>query len=306
MAGVGTIVTPAVLMPLLLEIAKEEDIPENLTILLCIAGSIGGGLSPIAPTGVIGINLGRPVGLPSYTPIFMMSLVIYSIHGILYFLALGGWKLKKKPSTSRPPFVLNQGQLYTLIVMAVVIGCVLILKYDLGLSAFLGAAVLLSLGTIDTEKAVKNVSWSTLLLICGVSVLVNVVKVSGGIDLTANYLAKIMTPHAAPAVMHLLGGLMSSVSSASGVVMPSLIPTIPGIIEKLGSDVTVTHLVAGVIIGAHVVPYSPLSTMGAIGMAAATERSNKDKLFVQLMASAFSMLVFTTMLIWFGFFNLFS
>jgi Na+/H+ antiporter NhaD/arsenite permease-like protein len=305
MAGVGTIVTPAVLMPLILEIAKEEDIPEPLAILLCIAGSIGGGLSPIAPTGVIGIGLGQAVGLESFTPIFIMALFIFSIHGVLYFFAFGGWKLKKKPPVPRPPFVLDRSQRYTLVVLGAVIFCVLFLKFDLGLSAFLGAGILMVLGAADAEEAIKNVSWSTLLLICGVSVLVNVVKVSGGIDLTASYLGEIMSAHSAPAVLNLLGGLMSMVSSASGVVMPTLIPTIPGIVAKLGNDALVTQLVAGITIGAHVVPYSPLSTMGAIGMAAATERSNKEKLFVQLMASALSMLAFTTLLIWFGFFDLF-
>jgi di/tricarboxylate transporter len=305
MAGVGTIVTPAVLMPLILEIAKEEDIPENLAILLCIAGSIGGGLSPIAPTGVVGADLGQTVGLESFTPIFIMAFLIFSIHGVLYFFVFGGWKLKKRPPVPRPPFTLDRSQLYTLVVMGMVIACVLLLKFDLGLSAFLGAGILMILGAADTNEAIKNVSWSTLLLICGVSMLVNVVKVSGGLDLTANYLAGVMSARSAPAIMHLLGGLMSTVSSASGVVMPALIPTVPGIIAKLGDGVTVTQLVAGISIGAHVVPYSPLSTMGAIGMAAATDRSDKDKLFVQLMASALFMLCFTTLLAWFGFFNLF-
>ena len=55
MVGVGTIVTPAILLPLIIEIAKEEDLAENLVILLCIAGSIAGGLSELAPTGIIAV-----------------------------------------------------------------------------------------------------------------------------------------------------------------------------------------------------------------------------------------------------------
>ena len=306
MVGVGTIVTPAVLMPLIVEIAKEEDIPENLAILLCIAGSIAGGLSPLAPTGVVGIELGQRIGFEAYTLIFQMALFTFSIHGVLFFFAFGGWRLKKKPPKPRPPLALDTSQRYTLSVIGVVILCVLLLKFDLGLTAFLGAGVLMILGAVDQDEAIANVSWSTLILICGVSVLVNVVKVSGGIDLMAEFLTKIMTPRTAPTIMNTLGGLMSSVSSASGVVMPTLIPTIPGIMAKLGSDANLTQMVAGVIIGAHVVPYSPLSTMGAIGMSASSERSNKDRLFLELLASAFVLLLFTSCLYWLGVYNMFA
>ncbi|MDR2529057.1 MAG: hypothetical protein LBD04_08585 [Synergistaceae bacterium] len=306
MVGVGTIVTPAVLMPLIIEIAKEEDIPENLAILLCIAGSIAGGLSPLAPTGVVGIKLGADIGFQSYTLVFLMALLTFSIHGVLFFFAFGGWRLKKKPPKPRPPLVLDYSQRYTLIVIGIVVLCVLLLKFDLGLTAFLGAGVLMTLGAVEQEEAIANISWSTLLLICGVSVLVNVVKESGGIDLMAEYLTKIMTARSAPTIMNTLGGLMSSVSSASGVVMPTLIPTIPGIMDKLGSDANLTQIVAGVIIGAHVVPYSPLSTMGAIGMSAASERSDKEKLFLELLASAFVLLIFTSCLYWLGVYNVFA
>jgi Na+/H+ antiporter NhaD/arsenite permease-like protein len=306
MAGVGTIVTPAILMPLILEIAREEDIPENLAILLCIAGSIGGGLSPIAPTGIVGVNLGLAVGLESYAPIFKIALCIFSIHGALFFFIFGGWRLKKKPPKPRPAFALDSKQIATMIVIGAVIGGVLFLKYNLGLMAFTGAAALLALNAADQKETIASVPWPTLMMICGVSLLVNVISESGGITLMSDYLTKIMSVRSAPAIMNVLGGLLSMVSSASGVVMPALIPTVPGIISKLGDGVSVTQLTAAIIIGAHVVPYSPLSTLGAIGMAASTERSDRDKLFAQLLASAVGMLAFTSLLIWFGLLNIFG
>ena len=105
--------------------------------------------------------------------------------------------------------------------------------------------------------------------------------------------------------MTLLAGLMSSVSSASGVVMPALIPTIPRIISELGGGVSALSLSAAVILGAHAVPYSPLSTMGAIGMAVASERSNKAKLFTDLLIAAGAMLLLTAILFFIGLYNVF-
>ena len=305
MVGVGTIVTPAILLPLIIEIAKEEDLAENMVILLCIAGSIAGGLSGLAPTGIIGVQLTQPIGLKNYTPIFMMSLVTFTLHAFVFFFAMGGLKLKKSAPKPRPKLELDTKQWLTLAVIALVVVGILGFKLDLGLTAFTGATVLLLFKAANQEEAVKNVAWGTLLLICGVSILVNVVKESGGIDLMATYLTRIMTPRSAGAIMTLLAGLMSSVSSASGVVMPALIPTIPRIISELGGDVSALTLSAAVIMGAHAVPYSPLSTMGAIGMAVASDRSNKPKLFSDLLIAAGAMLLLTAGLFFVGLYNLF-
>lgn len=302
-AGVGTIVTPAILLPLIVELAREEDMPENLVILLCIAGSIAGGLSPIAPTGVIGISLGASIGLENYTSIFLVSLGIYSVQALLIFLAFGGLKLKKGTPKPRPPLHFERNQWLTVAVLVVVILCVLVLKFNLGLTAFTGVAVLLVFKAADEGRTIANVAWSTLLLICGVSMLVNVIKANGGIDLMAEYLTAIMTVKTAPAIMTTLAGLMSTVSSASGVVMPTLYPTIPGITANLGGDLSPALMSAAVVVGSHAVTYSPLSTMGALGMANASERSNKQKLFMQFLGAAFALLILTSSAFLAGFFD---
>jgi Na+/H+ antiporter NhaD/arsenite permease-like protein len=305
MAGVGTIVTPAILCPLIIEIAREEDMPENLVILLCIAGSIAGGLSPVAPTGIIGVNLTSPLGLKSYTPIFMMALLTFSIHAAVFFFLFGGWKLKKRSPKPRPPLVLDKKQICTVVVIAAVIFCVLILRFNLGLTSFLGAAILLLLRAADQDEAIANVAWGTLLLICGVSMLVNVISKTGGIDLMSEYLSRIMTPGSATAVMNLMAGVLSAVSSASGVVMPTLIPTVPGLMSKFGDVVSTEQMIAAIMIGAHAVAYSPLSTMGGIGISMASERSNKQKLFSDLLFAGVGMVIFTSALFRLGIYGLF-
>ena len=306
MVGMGALAAPAILLPLVVGIAWEQDLPENLVILLCIAGCIAGGLSPIAPAGIIGDGLTQLIGLKNYTLIFVMSLFTFSMHGALFFCVFGGLKLKKSAPKSRESMVLDRRQFFTLIVIGVVIFVVRAYHFDLGLTAFAGAALLFVLGAADHEEAIANVAWNTLLLICGVSVLVNVIKVSGGIDLMAAFLKQAINPASADAIMVLLAGVLSSASGASDVVMPVLIPTIPGIQRELGTDGDILIMSAAVIIGAHVLLYSPLATVGAMGMASASERTNKQRFFTELLLVTAMVLFFTSLLFLVGVYDIFK
>lgn len=121
------------------------------------------------------------------------------------------------------------------------------------------------------------------MLVAGVGVLVNVVSIAGGIAALSKFLAGIMTPTTAAPIMATIGGLMSAVSSASGVVMPTLIPTVPGIVENMNGSVSPSSLISAIVVGAHVVTVSPLSTLGALAVSSATSRTNKSKFFTQLL-----------------------
>lgn len=300
MMGLGTIATPVILLPLLLEVAKEEELSELLVILLSISGCIAGGLSIWAPTGSIGHALALQIGVESYTSIFIASFLTFSIYGFILFISFGGLKLKKTPPKPTEPMILNGKQFFTIMVAFGVITAILGFKLDLGLSAFVGAAVLLLCKAADESKAIASVPWSTLLLISGVGMLLYVLKANGGIQLVETYLVAQMTPQTAGACLALLSGFMSFISSSSVVVMPSLIPTIPSVVAQVGGAVSPKFLVAAVILGAHAVPYSPLSTMGAIGMATSSNRSNKQKLFAELLGVAVILWLVTSLLFLLG------
>ena len=63
---------------------------------------------------------------------------------------------------------------------------------DVGLASFIVAAVLILLGITDQKTAMKGVPWNTLVLVCGVGVLMNLVISTGGIDLLANIMASVI------------------------------------------------------------------------------------------------------------------
>ena len=80
---------------------------------------------------------------------------------------------------------------------------------------------------------------------------------------------------------------MSLVSSGTGVVMPTLIPA-PLLPAQMGGAVSTSALASAVIIGCSVVTASPLSTLGALALANATGRTDKDKMFTIMLITGLS------------------
>ncbi len=68
-----------------------------------------------------------------------------------------------------------------------------------------------------------------------------------------------------------------------------MIPLVPGLIEKMGGG-SASALVASINVGSHVVDVSPLSTLGALCLAAA--HGEKDKLFKKMLITGLLMTFF--------------
>jgi Na+/H+ antiporter NhaD/arsenite permease-like protein len=300
--GPGNIAVCALLLPIAMSVAHEEHISPLLMAVMVIAGSNAGGLSPLAPTGIIGVTLSEKIGLTGIgTRVFYNMVIAQIIIAAALYIILGGLKLSSKSESARDAVeAFDNKQRSTIIVILLVVAAVILFKAHLGFIGFTGAAILLLIGAASEKDAILSVPWSTLLLVCGVGVLVNVVSLAGGITTLTDALSTFMSPSTASAIMTIIGGLMSSVSSASGVVMPTLIPTVPGLIEKLGGDVAATTLVSAIILGAHVVTNSPLSTLGALAMASAGDEVDRGKLFRELLAIGFGGILFGALLVFLG------
>jgi hypothetical protein len=107
---------------------------------------------------------------------------------------------------------------------------------------------------------------ATLILVCGVSVLIGILEKAGGLDLATTAISKISTSNTVNTVLAFVTGVISAYSSSSGVVLPAFIPLIPGLIVKLGGG-DITRMIIAVSVGSHMVDVSPLSTLGAICIA---------------------------------------
>jgi len=108
-------------------------------------------------------------------------------------------------------------------------------------------------------------------MVCGVTVLVEVLAKTGGMDLFTRLLARLSGPALVTGVIGLVTGIISVYSSSSGVVLPAFLPTIPGLITHLGGG-SPLMIAYSINVGAHLVDVSPLSTLGALCLAAAPPR----------------------------------
>ncbi|MGO1479324.1 SLC13 family permease, partial [Senegalia sp. (in: firmicutes)] len=267
---------------------------------MVIAGSNAGGLSPIAPTGIIGTQLAQAAGYDTSMHVFINMIIAQVILAAVLYIALGGFKLKKDQSTDKvKPAPFDKVQKTTLVVIALVVVAIIGFQAHIGFAAFVGGVILLLLKAADQNKAIAAIPWGTLLLVTGVGVLVNVVTVAGGIAYLTDGLSTFMNSTTAGPIIAIISGLMSAVSSASGVVMPTLITTVPGLVENL-DGVTGPTLITAIILGAHLVTNSPISTLGALAMANAPENEDKQKLFGQLLILGFGGVVFGALLILIG------
>jgi di/tricarboxylate transporter len=249
-------------------------------------GASSGSLSPIAPTGVVVEEITTKIGLGDVRwAIYLNNLLAHTAIAWGGYLLLGGWRLLRKapedgaaPLDAGRPFTGRQGtddvaltgkQWLTCAVIAALIASVIFLKLNVGLAAFAGAVVLALVRAADEGAAVKAMPWGVILMVCGVTLLVSMVEKTGGMELFASFLGRLATPGTATAVTAFFSGVISIYSSTIGVVLPALLPTVPDLIAKIGGGDPLA-LVSSMIVGGHLVDVSPLSTLGALCLAAAS------------------------------------
>ncbi len=297
--GPGNIAICALVLPIAMTVAAKHGVPPLLMATMVIAGANAGGLSPIAPTGMIGVELSREQGLDIGLEVFGRQIAGQTILAATLYFLLGGYRLPSRIRDRDEPLpVFNAKQMMTIGVLALVVFAVLYGRWDIGLTAFSGAAILLLLRMADERTALNAVPWSTLILVCGVGMLVSVSEDAGGIELLVRLLSRLMTARTAAPVMAVIGGVLSIVSSASGVVMPALIPTAPGLAAEIGGDAT--RIIAALIMGAHVVTNSPISTLGALAVSSAGETVDRDRLFRDLFVLSLAGLAYAALLVFVG------
>ncbi len=289
--GPGNIAACALLLPIALTVAKDEDLSSLLVSTMVITGSNVGGLSPIAPTGIIAANLAVAQGLEVGNQVFVAMIFSGTLFAALCYVVLGGVKLRRSAYRHHGSTQLSARQKTTLVVILLVVLSILVLNWNIGLTAFLGAVVLLFLRVGRDNEVLRCIPWAALILVCGVALLVNVMEITGGVQLVTTLLRQALTPATLGPGFVVIGGALSAVSSASGVVLPTLIPVVSGMVAAMPGALSAEQLISAIVIGAHVVTTSPISTLGALAVASSSPE-NRDALFTGLVIVAAAGVVF--------------
>jgi di/tricarboxylate transporter len=257
-------------------------------------GANSGSLSPIAPTGLIVAGLMEKIGLGGMQiEAWLYNMLAHAIVAFGGYLLLGGWKLLRagrRHQDEQQARKLEREHWITAGMIVVLLAAVIVLKAHVGLAAFTCAVLLSLLRVASDGEAIRQMPWSTILMVCGVSVLISLMEKTDGMKLFADLLAATATPVTAVPVMGLIVGLISAYSSTSGVVLPAFLPTVPALAAKLGGG-DIAALAMTMNIGGHLVDVSPLSTIGALCVASLPAEEEARKLFYQLLAWGLSMVV---------------
>ena len=195
-----------------------------------------------------------------------------------------------------------------LAIVAMVVLCIGF-KFDTGLTAFVAASVLILLGAADEKKAIKGIPWGTLVFICGVGTLISVINQLGGISLISDFLTSHMGPRSANPILAATSGILSWVSSTTGVVMPALFPIASEVVIKFAPNLQFQELIAALTATSFAAAISPLSTGGAIIMSsisASKETTNEEnnKMFKDLFLLSVANVAINVLLAALGVFSL--
>ena len=305
--GPGNIASTAIIAPMAMAVAGQVGAPAFLMAIMVGMGANAGSLSPIAPTGVIVNGVMEQYGMGGYELYnYLNNMMAHTVVVFTAYFAFGGLKLLGRyhagavevPSsdgTDAGDVTFTRTHLVTLAVIAALIFSVIFFDVDVGLGAFAGAVLLSLLKAGDELEAVKIMPWRVIMMVCGVTVLIEVLGETGGLDLFTDLIER---PAAvAPTfIMAASTGFISLYSSTSGVVLPAFLPTVAELGQRL--SVEPIALASAMNVGGHLVDVSPLSTLGALCMAAAHPSVDTRDLFNKLMAWGLSMTVVGGLVSW--------
>ena len=294
-AGPGNIATTGLLAPMAMATALKMRISPFLMAIMVGNGCNSGSLSPLAPTGIIVTGLMERIGLPGLElQTWAYNLAAHAIVAFAGYFLFGGLALLKRADRVEAEAdavqSLDRNQIATLGMIAVLILGVIFGGFNIGMAAFAGAVLLSLLRAADDGEAIKRMPWSTILMVCGVTVLIGLLQTTGGMEIFSNLLSSIATQATVVPVLAVVIGIVSAYSSTSGVVLPAFLPTVPGLVANLGGG-DALGIASTMNIAGHLVDVSPLSTIGALCIASVPSGEMGRKLFNQLLAWGMSMTV---------------
>lgn len=295
--GAGNIAAAALMGPLAMAVAGRAGIPAFLMTIMVAHGAVAGALSPIAPTGVIADTLMVRMGLSGFAwRIYAYNLLANAAVAFAGFVLFGGVRLLGlvDPARGAPcpavaaPLRWRHGA--TLGAIGALVVGVVGFGVHVGMGALAAAALLSLVRAADEKEAIRAMPWGVILMVCGVTVLTALLERTGGIDLFTTILVKFSTRRSVTGVIALVAGLVSVYSSTSGVVLPAFLPSVPGLVAKLGGGDPLA-IASSILVGGHLVDVSPLSTIGALCVAGAAADEDRRRLFHRVLAWGLSMAV---------------
>jgi len=301
--GPGAIGAAALLAPPAMAVAARTGGSFFLMALMIGNGALAGSLSPFSPTGVVANGVMVRMGYPGLEwTIFTNNIIGHTLVAFGGFFLLGGLRLFRRGhghtvavDVPRQPFEPRHWLTLALIIVLLVL--VTGFEFEVGMTALTGAVLLSFTRAADEKEAIRGMPWGVILMVSGVTVLITLMERTQGLELFTDLLVRLSTPNSVTAVVAFVTGVVSVYSSTSGVVLPAFLPTVPGLVERLGGLDPIA-VASAMNLGSHLVDLSPLSTTGALCIAGIPAGVDPQGLFNKLLAWGLSMTVVGALICW--------
>lgn len=303
--GAGNISAAALIAPMALGAASRAGIPAALMVVMVGHGAIAGGLSPFTPMGVIAFNIMEQHGLAGLErETFAWNLGMNAAVAALGYAVFGGWRLLGDNGPPAPPAdepsdapALSWRHGATLLVIAALIAGVIFFRAHLGLGSYVAVVLLVGFRLADERQALRTMPWGVIVMVCGMSLLVALVERAGGVKLCTSLLAGVSSRESITGMIAGMTGLLSVFSSTSGVVLPTFLPMVPDLVSELGGG-DPQAIAMSINIGSSIVDVSPVSTIGALCVAAVGPDEDRNRVFNAILLWGLSMSALGALLCW--------
>jgi di/tricarboxylate transporter len=295
--GPGAVAATALMAPLAMAIGLRAGAPAFLVALMIANGANAGNLSSLSAVGIIARDGMAKAGLAGHEgKVFFANFAAHVVVGTAAWLWLrrrhAPTEVESQTLASEP---LTSRQRLTILLLALWIFGTLLLSLPVGFAAFVASSVLILAGAADETAALRKIPWAVIVMVTGMTTLVAVLEKTGGMALVTALLAALATPATVNGMVAFVTGVISTWSSTSGVVMPAFLPTSTALATQVGGGDPFA-IALSINVGSSLVDVSPLSTIGALCVAALADPEAARGLFTRMMIWGLSMTLVGAML----------
>lgn len=304
--GAGFYTVLAFMAPITLLLCKKTNMNMIIGGMAANYGALAGANFMTSQSGIIFRSLMENTGISSQTA-FSYSSGIFVLTLIIPIAVLGIYTLWNRKSNSiviedQKPEPFDKKQKHSIFLIVLMMSIVLIFpilhlvfpdvktisflnsKIDIAFLAITFSLISLLMKLADEKKVIALVPWGTLIMICGVGMLIALGVKLGIITTLSEWLANNVPVWVIPVLLCLISAIMSVFSSTLGVVAPTLFPIVPAL--ALSSGLNPLVLFICIVVGAQSTAISPFSSGGSLIMASAPADIDKTKFFNQLLFKA--------------------
>jgi di/tricarboxylate transporter len=292
--GPGAIASVALVAPIAMATGAKARVPNLLSAVMVGTGANAGNLSPISAVGAMVNGLMVKIGLPGNEwKVWGANFLAHVIVALAAYVLFGGLRLLRAGRVAKAEVAsvdLERRHWLTLGLTFVWMVAAIALRVNVGLAAIAAGMLLILLQAADEADVLKQIPLDIIFMVTGVTMLIGVLETTGGMDLFTRLLARASGPSSLNPMIAFVTGVISTYSSTSGVVLPAFLPMVPGLVRQVGGGDPLA-VALSINVGSALVDVSPLSTLGALCLAAVVDRTQARDLFRKLLIWGLSMAV---------------